>query len=82
MPKQPTAFGVLLRRLREEQRLSRRELSRLAELSPSLVFMVESGRVAYLGFPAVVRCAAVLDVPVEMFAQSVLDPESILNPAV
>jgi len=80
MPKQPTAFGVLLRKLREEQGLSQRELAKLADLSSGLIFMVESGRVAYLGFPAVVRCAAVLDVPVEMFAQSVLDPESILNP--
>jgi transcriptional regulator with XRE-family HTH domain len=67
------SFGEHLRRLREAAGLSRAELARRANVPASTLRGWEGDR-GFPTFPAALRLAAALGVPVERFAEGVEDP--------
>ncbi|MDO4848604.1 MAG: helix-turn-helix domain-containing protein [Coriobacteriia bacterium] len=63
---QPVQAGSIVRRVREDQGISRAELSRLAKVSPRTLFAFEQGENENLGLAGFLRVTAALGLVVSL----------------
>ena len=78
-PQLPRAFGIIVRQLREQLKMSRAELSDISGLSFRFIINIERGKVKDPSLTQIVRLAMALNHPVVDFLEQVAQLEQKLK---